>query len=223
MNSTNPPQRGSEEKETTRVEAFSDGVFAIAITLLVLDLKVPRAESLPAGSTLWQYLLGQWPVFTAYLVSFCTILIMWVSHHRLFNQIHRTDDVFMYINGLLLLFISVTPFPTSLLAEHLQHEFAPTAMAIYAGNSLIIAVLFNALWRYAAYKNRLLQRNADPVFVKGVNKQYWIGPPLYLAAFVLAFINVAASIATCALLAIFFALTSFLSRNIFGRDSTDRN
>jgi uncharacterized membrane protein len=217
MNSGDVQQRIKEEKETTRVEAFSDGVFAIAITLLVLDLKVPKAESLATGSTLWNYLISQWPVFAAYLVSFCTILIMWVSHHQLFNQIHRTDEAFLFINGFLLLFISITPFPTSLLAEHLQHEFASTAMAIYAGNAFIIAILFNALWRYAAHNNRLLHKHVDAVFVKGVNKQYWIGPPLYFVAFVLAFINVTASILTCALLALFFSFTSFLNRRIFGK------
>jgi len=211
--------RAVEEKETGRVEAFSDGVFAIAITLLVLDLKVPRAEILPPGVGLAQYLVGQWPVFLAYLVSFCTILIMWVSHHRLFNQIKRVDDVFMYLNGLLLLFISVVPFPTSLLAEHIQHEYAPVAAAIYAGNSVIIAVMFNLLWRYAAHDNRLLQKGADPVFVKGVNRQYWFGPPLYLLAVALAFVNVIASVAMCMALAVFFALTGILTRRVFGRDA----
>ena len=131
MNDSNDPKgRVIEEKETGRVEAFSDGVFGIAITLLVLDLKVPRAESLPPGVGLWEYLIGQWPVFLAYLVSFCTILIMWTSHHRLFNHIRRIDSTFMYINDLLLLFVSVVPFPTSLLAEHIQHEYAHTAAAI---------------------------------------------------------------------------------------------
>jgi len=211
-----------EEKETGRVEAFSDGVFAIAITLLVLDLKVPRAEEIPAGMSLWQYLLGEWPVFLAYFVSFLTILIMWASHHRLFKQIRRINSTFLYINGLLLLFISVVPFPTSLLAEHIQHENSHTAMAIYSGNSFIIAVLFNLLWRYAAHKNRLLDRNADPVFVKGVNRQYWFGPPLYLMAFILAYVDVIASIATCFFLAIFFALTGLLSKRVFGRDVTER-
>jgi uncharacterized membrane protein len=208
-----------EEKETGRVEAFSDGVFAIAITLLVLDLKVPRAESLPFGVSLWGYLVSQWPNFLAYVASFFTILIMWVSHHRLFNQIRRIDDVFMYINGILLLFVSVVPFPTSLLAEHIQHESAHTAAAIYAGNSVLIAVMYNFLWRYAAQNNRLLHENADPVFVKGVNRQYWFGPPLYLVAFAMAFVNVLLTVAICIGLALFFALTGTLSRRIFGQNA----
>lgn len=220
MNDPRDPQgRVIEEKETGRVEAFSDGVFAIAITLLVLDLKVPRAESLPVGVGLWEYLVGQWPVFLAYMVSFCTILIMWTSHHRLFNHIRRIDSTFMYINGLLLLFVSVVPFPTSLLAEHIQHEYAHTAAAIYSGNSICIAIMFNLLWRYAAHNHRLLSRNADPVFVKGVNRQYWFGPPLYFLAFVLAFVNVIASVAICFALAVFFAMTGILNRRLFGRDA----
>lgn len=210
----------TEEKETGRVEAFSDGVFAIAITLLVLDLKVPRAESLPAGVGLWSFLLGQWPNFLAYVASFFTVLIMWVSHHRLFNQIRRIDDVFMYINGLLLLFVSVVPFPTSLLAEHIQHESAQTAAAIYAGNSVMIAVMFNVLWRYAAHKNRLLHPHADMTFVRGINRQYWYGPPLYLIAFVMAFVNVLLTVAICFGLALFFALSGVLSRRFFGRSDS---
>ena len=203
-------------KETGRIEAFSDGVFAIAITLLVLNLKVPVAENVPAGMGLWGYLLGQWPIFLAYLASFCTILIMWVNHHHVFNLIKRSDDIFMYFNGLLLLFISFLPFPTSLLAEHIQHGYASTAMAIYSGTLVVIAIFFNLLWRYASHANRLLDKNADPVFVKGVTRQYSFGPPMYLLAFIIAFIDVATSIAICFGLAIFFALISLLSKRVFG-------
>lgn len=208
----------TQEKETIRVEAFSDGVFAIAITLLVLDLKVPKAESLGEGSSLWHYLIDQWPVFMAYFVSFCTILIMWISHHRLFNEIRKVDDVFLYLNGFLLLFISLTPFPTSLLAEHIQHTDASTAAAIYSGNAFLIAMMYNAVWRYAAHDHRLLHRNANADIVRGVSRQYWYGPPLYLLAFGLAFVNVGASIGMCGLLALFFALTGLLSRKVFAKE-----
>ncbi len=206
------------QKETGRVEAFSDGVFAIAMTLLVLNLKIPSVDKLPSDMGLWRYLLSQWPTFVAYLISFLTILIMWVNHHRLFNHIKRIDDVFMYLNGLLLLSISFVPFPTSLVADYILRENAHTAIAVYSANFVIIAIFFNLTWRYAAHNNRLLAKDADRVAVVGISRQYWFGPPLYLLAFILAFIDVFASMITCFALAIFFALSGLLVRRVFARE-----
>ena len=103
--------------DTARIEAFSDGVFAIAITLLVLDLKVPR--ELHEGQTLTSALAHQWPAYVAFVTSFLTILVMWINHHRMFTLIGRADDRLLIFNGLLLLGITVVPFPTSLVAEYL--------------------------------------------------------------------------------------------------------
>ena len=101
--------------ETARIEAFSDGVFAIAITLLVLDLKVPR--DLPDGQTLTGALLAQWPAYLAFASSFMTILIMWVNHHRIFTLVGRSDSRLLFFNGLLLMGVTVVPFPTALVAD----------------------------------------------------------------------------------------------------------
>src|ERR1700680_3215204 len=98
-------------EETGRVEAFSDGVFAIAMTLLVLDIKVPR--DLAEGGTPAQALPSQWPTYLAFVTSYATILIMWVNHHRLFTHIARWDDRLLFANGLLLLGIVLVPFPTA--------------------------------------------------------------------------------------------------------------
>src|SRR5713101_3913707 len=111
-------ERAAQEKETGRIEAFSDGVFAIAVTLLVLDLKVPHRDSVNSG--LMNILVKQWPSFLAYLISFATILIMWVNHHNLFNKVKRTDTPFMFLNGFLLFLITFVPFPTGLLAEYIH-------------------------------------------------------------------------------------------------------
>src|SRR5215468_3389895 len=91
-----------ERHDVTRVEAFSDGVFAIAITLLVLNIQIPTAEKVGPGG-LASALLSQWPVYIAYLSSFITILIIWMSHHNLFRYIVRIDYMFLVVNGLLLL------------------------------------------------------------------------------------------------------------------------
>src|ERR1044071_3471000 len=100
------------EHETGRIEAFSDGVFAIAITLLVLDLKVPMERH--GDRELLTALAQQWPTYLAYVTSFSTILIMWINHHRVFSLIGRADDRLLFYNGLLLLGVSIVPFPTSL-------------------------------------------------------------------------------------------------------------
>jgi uncharacterized membrane protein len=107
-----------DEKETGRIEAFSDGVFAIAITLLVLELKVPHLEDGGAGGSLARALARQWPSYVALVTSFFTILVMWANHHRMFNVVRRVDAPFLYANGLLLLLVTVVPFPTAVLAEY---------------------------------------------------------------------------------------------------------
>src|SRR5258708_37720496 len=123
-------------KGTGRVEAFSDGVFAIAITLLVLDLKVPTQPPLLAG------LLAQWPVYAAYLISFAFILIMWVNHHWMFQHIARVDSTFMLCNGLRLLGITVVPFPTNIVAQYILTPEQNVAAAVYNGWFFVIGIFF---------------------------------------------------------------------------------
>jgi len=201
-----------EEKETGRIEAFSDGVFAIAITLLVLDINVPHIHSIPANASLVSMLIGQWPVYVAYLISFLTILIIWTNHHRLFNYIKRTDDLFLFINGMVLLFVTFVPFPTALLSEYIRSQYSHIAAAIYSGTYLAVAVVFNILWRYAAYTKKLLSRDVDKCFVDNISKQYMFGPPFYFMAFILSFVYPPASVAMCFVLALFFAFTGKISR-----------
>jgi len=198
-----------EQKETGRVEAFSDGVFAIAVTLLVLDLKVPYpSRSQDLSSTL----LRQWPTFIAFLNSFVTILIIWINHHNLFNNIKRTDNVFMLSNGLLLLCVTFLPFPTSLVAEYFGYPGQTAATALYSGTFLMMAFAYNLLWRYASHKHRLLSRSVTAEQVESINRQYLIGPAFYGLAFALAFVNVAASLLLTILLAAFYAVTASMSR-----------
>ena len=113
------------EKETGRVEAFSDGVFAIAITLLILEIKVPKLPHESPPAALAEALLALWPSFLAFLLSFFAILIMWINHHRLFELIRKTDSIFMMLNGFLLMLVTVVPFPTAVLAEYFGLHFPP--------------------------------------------------------------------------------------------------
>ncbi|OLE53249.1 MAG: hypothetical protein AUG51_14220 [Acidobacteria bacterium 13_1_20CM_3_53_8] len=200
------PEKEAEKYETGRIEAFSDGVFAIAITLLVLDLKVPRVQELPVGVHLARALAGQWPAYLGFATSFLTILVMWINHHRLFKQIKRSDHLFLILNGLLLMGVTFVPFPTSLLAEYIQTGEARVAAIIYSGTYVIIAVLYNLLWRYATGGGRLLDENHDRAVVRGITEQYRYGPLMYVIILVVAFFSALASFALCMLLAIFFAL-----------------
>ena len=126
--------------ETSRVEAFSDGVFAIAITLLILDVHVPSASQGNLGAAL----IRQWPTYVAYLISFAFIGIMWVNHHRLFNHIRRSDNRLLFLNLLLLLGVTVVPFPTALLAAHADAADRTVAAAVFNGTYVALA-FFNVL------------------------------------------------------------------------------
>ena len=193
-------------EETGRVEAFSDGVFAIAMTLLVLDMKVPR--DLDQGRTLGQALAGQWPTYLAFLTSFATILIMWINHHRLFTQIGRWDDRLLFSNGLLLLGVVLVPFPTALVAEYLGRAGQTTAALIYNSTFIVIALCFNLLWKSASTNGRLLRANHDPDAVRHITDSYRFGPLFYVVALIVGFVSVTASLVVNCALAVYFALPS---------------
>ncbi len=192
------------DNDTGRLEAFSDGVFAIAMTLLVLDIKVPH--DLPEGASLAEALVRQWPTYLAFLTSFATIGIMWINHHRLFRLIARTDHTLLLLNVLLLLVVTFVPFPTSLVAAYVLRPERHVAAMVYSGTAILIAVFYNLLWRYATWNNRLLDDRVNPAAVREITKSYSFGPVLYLLAFVVARFNVVASLAINLGLALFFAL-----------------
>jgi len=193
-----------DEKETGRVEAFSDGVFAIAITLLILDLHVPR--DLPATTTLGNALLTQWPSYLAFITSFALIGIMWINHHKLFTLIKRSDHLLLVFNLLLLLGATAVPFITSLLAEYIGHNGQRVAAMIYMGNFFAIAVFFNLLWRYAARGRRLLGRDVTEAEVRSINRSYALGPPVYLLCLMTAYFSVPIGLGMTIALVIFYAL-----------------
>jgi uncharacterized membrane protein len=215
-----------DEKETGRLEAFSDGVFAVAITLLVLNIKIPGIDVPPAKLLddlhLWPVLLGQWPSLVAYVTSFATIGIMWLNHHRLFKQIKRTDTGLLLLNLLLLLLIVFVPVPTALLAEYIVKPYQHAAAIIYSGTFFVLACCFNLLWRYASYRGRLLGKDANARAVAAISWQYLSGPLTYLIAFGLAFINTPACIIFSFALALYFALPPRPLRSLPSSDDTVR-
>jgi uncharacterized membrane protein len=185
--------------ETSRVEAFSDGVFAIAITLLILEVRLP--SNIETGK-LAPALLKLWPSYLAFLTSFGTIGIMWMNHHRLFNLVNGCDDGLIALNTLLLLGVTWIPFPTAQLAQHLLGPDQYVSAALYSGSFVIIAIMYNVLWRYAV-KMKLV---VDHLNVSSISRQYFFGPILYLIALLIGFKNATACLIFSLLLVIYFAL-----------------
>jgi uncharacterized membrane protein len=191
-----PP--AEDAKETGRVEAFSDGVFAIAITLLVLELKVPHLADGGAGDSLVRALLAQWPSYVAFVSSFASVLIMWVNHHRMFSFIRRSDARFLYANGLLLFVVTIVPFPTALLAEYFERPGASVAAAVYGGTFVLASIAFNVLWRTAiGREGRLLRAGVSREHLEELTRRYRWGFPSYVLATAAAFVSPVLTVAIC--------------------------
>ena len=204
--------------ETSRIEAFSDGVFAIAISLLILDVHVPSVSQGPLAAALRR----QWPTYAAYLLSFAFIGIMWVNHHRLFNHIQRSDNGLMFLNLLLLLGVSVVPFPTALLAAHYYSGGRTVAAAVFNGTYVVIAIFFNVLWRHVV-RGGLLDASAQES-AAAITRQYSIGPISYLICFGLIWVSVPASLIVNIALAVFFAIPARTpTQKPLGRCTVQRN
>ena len=183
---------------TDRLEAFSDGVFAIAITLLALDL--PR----PDGPDLWHELGTAWESYAAFLVSFLTIGIIWVNHHALIDRIDRADRTLLFLNLALLMWVSIIPWPTGLVADRLGEDGASAAVVVYSGAFLAMAITFRAVWVHARTTGAL--GALTPAQVAHLDRRNAVGLSAYSVAVVLAFVLPAASLALCFLVAAFFLL-----------------
>ena len=194
------------QSETARIEAFSDGIFAIAITLLILEIKIPHQDQGRLGAAL----LRQWPSYLAFLLSFTYIGVMWVNHHRMFNHIKRANDVLLVLNLFLLLGVTVVPFPTAVLAEHLGGPDEKSAAIVYNATFFVIAIAFNLLWQYAVKKSLLHEHVVSSA--ANISRQYAVGPVMYAACLVLAWFSVKVSVAANVALALYFALPPSLMK-----------
>jgi TMEM175 potassium channel family protein len=184
---------------TGRMEAFSDGVFAVAITLLIIDLK-------PTGSgTLTQMLLHSWPQYLAYVVSFLTIGIMWMNHHTILAHVARVDRPLLVLNLLLLMGIVAVPFPTALVAEHLQHEGARAATVTYGLVMIAISLGFAGLWVYVATHAPALGAPLPPEALRSSIPGFTGGLVVYVAATLIAgYVSALAAVVIYGLLAVYY-------------------
>src|SRR5579884_2818994 len=194
------------EAGVDRLVAFSDAVFAIAVTLLVLDLHEPTVSS-----GLLHALLKAWPGYLGYALSFLIVGIIWAQNHLMFRFIRRTDHLFLLINVVFLMWVAVVPYPTAILARYLENPAErQTATALYTGVFLVGGLLINLQWQYAIHRDHLLAADADRGTIRKLTWNYAAGPVLYLADFALAFVSPPASIALIFLINLFFAISPLL-------------
>ena len=195
-----------DESGTTRFETFSDGVFAIAATLLVLELSV-------SGDDLGHALVHIWPQYLAYVTSFLTIGIIWMNHHHTVSLIARTDRTMLFINNLLLLTVAFLPFPTKLVGDNLRGGDEQAAALAYAGTLVAMAILHQVWWQYARRNRRLIADETPDSALRAVDRAYWPGVPMYAAVFVVAFFSpLAAVLITFAIAAFYLPSAALFDR-----------
>jgi uncharacterized membrane protein len=189
-----------------RLEAFSDGVFAVAITLLVLDIAVP------SGNDLWHKLGDEWPSFVSFFVSFWVIGIIWVNHHGVIDHLKRADRGVLYLNLLVLMSVVLIPFATALMADHLNSgEDEHVAAAIYAVSLLLMAVAFAALWEYITRHREKLGVELSDEDVRRRSLAFQIGNPFYLVAVGVAFISPVAVLVISGALSVYYMVAGMRS------------
>jgi TMEM175 potassium channel family protein len=195
------------EPGTSRMETYSDGVFAIAATLLVLEFTVTTDQDLGTQ------LLHLWPSYLAYLTSFITIGIIWMNHHHAVSLMARTDRTFLFINNLLLLTVAFLPFPTKLVAQFLQEDGEKAAALTYAATFVLMSVIYNAWWRYASGGRRLIADGVPDSALRAISRAFDPGVPMYAAVFVLAFFSpLAAVLLTFAIAAFYLPSAALFDR-----------
>ncbi len=166
------------EKESARLEAFSDGVFAIAITLLILEVRIPELEMVSNRGLLAG--VGRlWPSFFAFVLSFFVILLIWINHHELFRMVQGVDRALLFANGALLLMVTFIPFPTAMLARYVRTPAANTAVAFYCGTILVTSLCHNLLLESVAHNRRRLRADISSQQVARLRRSYRLGLLVY--------------------------------------------
>ena len=194
----------SYHTDTARLEALSDGVFAIAITLLIIEIGVPHVEG---DQGLAHALRDLWPSYFGYALSFLTIGIMWTNHHGMFKDIERLDHTMVMLNILLLLCISFIPFPTAVLAEYMRDEDNALAATLTYGTAFTLtAVVFNVMWWHASRDRRLIDEHVSDMRVRDRTRRYLPGPLMYAVGLPVAFVSTWAAIGVWVFLAVLYLL-----------------
>ena len=191
--------------KTGRLEAFSDGVFAVAITLLVLEITVPE------GGDLWHKLGDEWPSFASFFVSFWVIGIIWVNHHGVIDHLRQADRGVLCLNLLVLMSVVLIPFSTALMAEHLNGEDEHVAAAVYAGSFVLMAVSFGSLWEYITRHRQLLGVELSDREIRRITLAFHLGNPFYALALIFAFISPTIVLMIIAAMAVYYMVSGMRS------------
>ncbi len=187
MHITKPSELESQ-KETLRIETFSDGVFCIAVTLLSIEIGVEIHGGL-SNAGLRENLLAKWPICLAFLISFINVLLAWMGHHGLFKMLGKTDNSIMITNGLLLMLVALVPFPTKTLGLYLNSDALKTATIFYTGYFVLISLAFRLLWFAAARNKSLLADGITDKQIKQTTRNENIGLICNTVILAVAFIN----------------------------------
>jgi uncharacterized membrane protein len=190
----------ADQSGTSRMETFSDGIFGIAATLLVLEFAVDASN----GSDLGSQLLHLWPSYLAYVTSFITIGIIWMNHHYCVEAMARVDRTMLFINILLLMTIAFLPFPTKLVAQFLQKPGEQAAVYAYDATFIAMAILFNVWWRYARIGRRLIENEVPDSRLRAIDRAFTPGVPIYVLCFVVAIFSPLASVVLALVTAAFY-------------------
>lgn len=191
--------------EASKVESFSDSVFAVAMTLLIFQVQVPRPDAAASNPQLVNELRALWPYYIALSTSFFTLLIMWVNHHFMLKKVRKISRSFLFANGSLLFVVIIVPYSTAMVSQYLLSPAANTACALYAGIFVLINAGYNLVWHTASYKRRLLAPDVSDQTVKTIRFSNLAGLPVYIIAFGVAFVNAYVSLAICVLMWVYWA------------------
>ena len=195
--------------KTNRLEAFSDGVFAVAITLLILEINVPEGEHL------WHDLKEEWPSFASFFVSFWVIGIIWVNHHGLLDHLKRTNRPVLYLNLLVLMTVVFIPFSTALMADHLKSGADERVAAlVYALAFLAMGIAFNLFWTYIVKHRRKLGVEIPDEEVRRMSFGFMIGSPIYVVAVIMAFISPAVVLIIIPAVAVYYMFAGMRSPDL---------
>jgi uncharacterized membrane protein len=186
-------REGETGRDRDRIVNLSDGVFAIAITLLILDIRVPNIPENMVSSQLLGALLSLWPKYLGYILSFVGISAFWLIHHSIFRPIRSYDRILLYLNFLFLMVVAFVPFPTSLLGEYGDHQLP---VAIYAATLAVGRLLLTAIHWYSTRNDRLLGEPQDPATVRFFLIRGLTIPVIFLLSIVISFFSVSVAIWT---------------------------
>jgi uncharacterized membrane protein len=183
----------------SRLETLTDGIFAIVMTLLVLDLSITGIPQSSVQTELPRRLLESWPAFLAYVMSFIILGMIWISHHRIFHYIKHSNPILMWINVIFLMFVALLPFSTRLMADYLWTQ---VPFVVYGINIFLIFITRLVLWNYASGKSRLVDSNINPRVIKRLKLVIGIIPPvMFLLLIGISFVNIIAGwVVLCMLL-----------------------